>query len=341
MSDLGTRLAEGLTGVAGRSPHPGDLGAGARERMRRRRRTTATVVAAALAVVAVPVGLTVVGAGDDPGADRRETTVSDPVPGDWRVETWHDLTLRVPPEWTWGSGTDWCTTDASAESATPVVSRPGRVARAIFCAPTYAYGVHFFEPSGGELPPGTEGAVQQYRGRRYPYGAWIGYASTGQAAVWVVTDSRTLTRQVLDSTEVVGEVDPNGCATRIELTTYSSSARVAVCRYAADGWLEQSEVLSKEDSEAVRRAVGVSPRLEDDVPTGCGDVTTRGPAILFNGGDVWAKVSWHGRCRGVDDGADDMGYRQLTEEVMYWALSPGWSGAVDNGVPMPEELRTE
>ena len=53
---------------------------------------------------------------------------------------------------------------------------------------SYGYGVHFSEPSSGELPPGTEGVVQQYRGgSRYPDGAWIGYASSGEAAVWVVT----------------------------------------------------------------------------------------------------------------------------------------------------------
>jgi hypothetical protein len=31
--------------------------------------------------------------------------------------------------------------------------------------------------------------------------------------------------------------------------------------------------------------------------------------------------------------------RELTEEVMYWALSPGWSGGVDAGVPLPAALR--
>ena len=73
--------------------------------------------------------------------------------------------------------------------------------------------------------------MQQYRGDRYPDGAWIGYASTEQAAVWVVTDDRTTTRQVLDSATPVGEVDANGCATRVEMAAPSSSDRLSVCRY--------------------------------------------------------------------------------------------------------------
>jgi hypothetical protein len=31
--------------------------------------------------------------------------------------------------------------------------------------------------------------------------------------------------------------------------------------------------------------------------------------------------------------------RLVTADVLYWALSPGWSGAVDDGIPLPEVLR--
>ena len=33
------------------------------------------------------------------------------------------------------------------------------------------------------------------------------------------------------------------------------------------------------------------------------------------------------------------GERELTEDVLYWALSPGWSGAVSGDVPLPPHLR--
>ncbi len=31
--------------------------------------------------------------------------------------------------------------------------------------------------------------------------------------------------------------------------------------------------------------------------------------------------------------------RELTAEILYWALSPGWSGGVDGSVPLPDQLR--
>lgn len=143
--DADSRLAPALAGVAERSPHPGDLAAGARARLRRRRRTTATVVATALAVVAIPVGLTATGA-DRARPDRHETH-DEHVPADWRAESWHDLTLWVPPSWSWGTGTDWCARDESAVTATPVVSRPDNPERDLCCAPSYCFVVHFFAPS--------------------------------------------------------------------------------------------------------------------------------------------------------------------------------------------------
>jgi hypothetical protein len=30
----------------------------------------------------------------------------------------------------------------------------------------------------------------------------------------------------------------------------------------------------------------------------------------------------------------------LTPDLLYWALSPGWSGAVPRGVPFPDRLRS-
>src|SRR5687768_7266272 len=104
MGDLGTRLSEGLAGTAERAPRPTGLAAGARGRLRRRRRTTTAVVAAALAVVAVPVGVAVVGGEAGDGPDGRDPTTVADVPDGWRTETWHDLSVDVPPEWGFGGG---------------------------------------------------------------------------------------------------------------------------------------------------------------------------------------------------------------------------------------------
>ena len=318
MSDLETRLSEALSGTAGRAPHPTDLATGARSRLRRRRRTTAAVVAAALAVVAIPVVVSVVGgSGSGDGTDRRDSTVADSLPADWRTETWRDLSVTVPPDWTYGGGTSWCTS-GSLEQAGSRVSRPGGVIPMIACEPSYGYGVHFSEPSSGELPPGTEGVVQQYRGSRYPDGSWIGYASTGAAAVWVVTDDRTTTRQVLDSATPVGEVDGNGCATRLEMAAPSTSEQVSVCRYAEDGWLEQSERLSTADSASARRAVAAAPG------SSCTPDPLGGTVVTLLADGFGYRLALGDGCAAVTDDAGTT--KQATRDVLYWALSPGWSG---------------
>lgn len=339
MSDLERRLTEGLAGTAGRAPHPGDLVTGARDRLRRRRRTAATVLVTALAVVAIPVGLTLVASEDERRPERRESTVAEPVPDDWRVETWRDLTLRVPPEWGWGSGSDWCSRDESAATATPAVSRPDRPVRTLGCAPTYGYGVHFFERSGGELPPGTEGVVQQYRGRRYPYGAWLGYASSGTAAIWVVTDSRALSRQVLDSTEVVGETDPNGCASLVPPVAPGGDRQVSVCHYDS-GVLEQSERLSLEDSRSVGEAVR-SARSSVGMDYACAPSPSQQPVITLQGADLDVRLPPARTCTLASVFLDRGGEKLLTEDVLYWALSPGWWGGATRDLPVPDRLRTE
>ncbi len=331
MSDLETRIAEGLAGTAGRAPRPTDLAGGARARLRRRRRTTATVVAAALAVVAIPVAVAVLSGGGPGGGrpDRDPTTVAEQPPG-WRTETWHDLSVRVPPAWGFGGGTDWCTSGRDVTDTPPQVSRPAGVIPMIACKPSYGYGVHFSQPSSGELPPGTEGVVQQYRGSRYPDGSWIGYASTDGAAVWVVTDDRTSTRQVLDSATPVGVVDANGCPPR-QHQEVPVRDQVVVCRY-EETQLVQSEVLSAEDSRSAVAALRSAPivrRLGDL----CGDTPVM--SIRMVGAGIEGGVV--PQCRTAYAAGEN---RRLTSDVLYWALSPGWSGALPRGAPLPERLRS-
>jgi hypothetical protein len=54
-----------------------------------------------------------------------------------------------------------------------------------------------------------------------------------------------------------------------------------------------------------------------------------------------ATVSFGGSCwfdTRVTSGVDA---RMLDSTVLYWALSPGWSGSVPEGVSLPSELRTD
>ncbi len=320
MPDLETRIDEGLAGTAERAPHPTDLAAGARARLRRRRRTSAGVVAAAVAVAAVPVGLVIVG-GDARGPERdtNDASSASQAPAGWRTETWHDLSVSVPPGWGWSGGTDWCSGGKHLGDVGPTVSRPV-VVRTVDCSPSFGPGVHFGEPTRGELPPGTEGTVQQYQGDTYPDGSWIGYASTQDAAVWVVAADRTLARQVLDTVTPVGEVDANGCATRSETITPFTSDLLSVCRYESRGWLEQSELLSSADSEAARDAVAAAPGSACEQPATDAEVVT-----LRSAGFGYYVVLADG-CATVTDDAGIT--RRATPEVLHWALSPGWSGTL-------------
>jgi hypothetical protein len=321
MDDVRTRLVEGLAGTAERAPGPGDLAAGARVRLRRRRRTTAAVVAAALAVVAVPVGVTALVTGDS--TERDEPAPSDGTDG-WRTETWRDLSLRVPPTWGWGAGRGWCADGGRLGDALQV-SRPAEPVPAVVCTPSYGYGAHFQLPTVGELPPGTEGAVQQYRGERYPDGSWIGYVSTGQSAVWVVAEDRTTARLVLDSATPVGEVDPHGCASRLEMGAPATGDRVSVCRYDDAGWLQQSELLSEADSRAAVAAVAAAPQAAPPARRCTWEQLLERPAITLGSTGFSATVLLEG-CRVVDP-AGGVVPRKLTEDVRYWALSPGAPGA--------------
>ncbi|QZY28599.1 hypothetical protein [Nocardioides coralli] len=338
-TDLETRLASALRGAAGRGPRPGDLAAGARSRLRRRRRTAAAVVGACLVVVAVPLGLTLAGGGD--GADRREGPSADRIPADWRTETWRDLTVRVPPGWTWGGGTDWCTAGRDPAGVTPAVSRPGGVVASVDCDPGTGYGAHFAEPASGPLPPGTEGVVQQYRGQRYPDGSWLGYATTRHSAVWIVAEDRLVARMVMDSVEAVGDVDANGCATRRSAPAPSAEDRVSVCRYGRDGWLRQSELLPRDASVTAAEAVASSPRAGQAVLYACPVAAGRRPVVTMRSVDLDVRLLAGRGCWTANVYEVDGVERQLTADVLFWALSPGWDGVLQRGLPAPVRFRSE
>ena len=106
---------------------------------------------------------------------------------------------------------------------------------------------------------------------------------------------------------------------------------VRLCRYGVDDWLEQSELLTGEDAAAAVAALEAGPA------EGRPDVH-HGPHRPEDPGD-------HGGRRGLGDRGRLPGLRwdgvehDLTADVLYWVLSPGWSGGVEGDVPMPTELR--
>ena len=110
---------------------------------------------------------------------------------------------------------------------------------------------------------------------------------------------------------------------------------VPVCRFDEVGDLVQSELLTGDDAaDAIEEALAAPCHGRPDLPERADRVR----------GDRGRRRAGRGAVRGhsvcVDRGVFIDGLRhELTEEVLYWALSPGWTGSVDGGVPLPDELR--
>jgi hypothetical protein len=348
LGDALRRHAGGDDGVAG-------LAAGARQRAARRsrRRTTGAVVAAVLVVAAVPTAIALAGSSPTVAPAPAPPTTSDAAPTpdtpdlDVRVESWRDLTVSVPSGWGYGGGSDWCADDGTGEQ--PEVVRPGGPVRAIGCTPRRSYGLYFVDSSAIQWAL-ESGDVWQYgwespgQAKAYPEDAWLGLLRVGDHAVLVVTPEEATTREVLGSATQVTGSDPNGCATRDgedAATGDGTGERWSVCRYDADGWLEQSELLTAEQSAELLAAVRAAPEGAQAVP--CGEPVEpddSGRVVLGNGSDVGSVSVVFQRACPAENGVHLSGTtRQLTADVLYWALSPGWSGATDGTIPLPDELR--
>ena len=113
-----------------------------------------------------------------------------------------------------------------------------------------------------------------------------------------------------------------------------------MCRYTGDGWLVQSELLSEADSAAFADAIAAAPLKGLGGPA-CADVGPPSGFVLAGSGEDLGtvRIVFEDECPG-DRGVWLSGTaRELTSDVLYWALSPGWSGGVDGSVPLPDQLR--
>jgi hypothetical protein len=331
------------------------LADGARARLRSRRRTTLTVMAAAVAVAAVPAVLAVIGPSRDATPSQGGPTASespspdttqgpDPAPAGLRVESWRNLTVTVPDDWGYGGGTDWCAGGDHGE--VPEVVRTDGAVRTIGCTPQNGYGVYFGDGSTIKFVYDS-GHVWQYgwespdQIKVYPEDAWLGFFQDGANYLMVVTPDEDTTRAVLASARVVQGRDPNGCAVR-DGTDVAQGAgdRWSVCRYSGDGWLAQSELLTPEESQQLGTAVTSAPLKQGEVVP-CASTPDLAGRIAVDSGSLLGGISivfesWCPSNNGIFlSGA----VRELTPDVLYWAISPGWSGGVDGSVPLPDQLR--
>lgn len=109
---------------------------------------------------------------------------------------------------------------------------------------------------------------------------------------------------------------------------------LSICRYdvgVPGANLAQSERLSVIDSVKARKAVEAAPAIV--APTACLDVPGEQVVLIASDqGDLaWVHL---GQCQGLDDDRTHL----LTGDVLFWVLSPGWSGPVDD-LPLPDRLR--
>jgi hypothetical protein len=328
---LTTALREGSLGA----PDAIGLAAGARGRARQRRRTRVAGAAAAVALaIAVPVAV-VAWPGSDGG--NGDPDVADPAPDapvldeGYRWESWHGVTVEVPDTWDYGSLSDWCADGGTI--GTPRVQRPGTVANSIGCTPGWTYGLTFQEIDNHD---DFEWPVVSQTGESWPDPNFVGGRGIGGVLAMVGTPDAEVAHRVLDSMRrITGTGDPNGCQARLKPgASTPPQGGLSVCRYDETGALDQSEVLMGQDEGDAGEALKAAPE-----PGACSDASRASqphPVILMEAPWIRARVDLVEGCPRVEvDGQ----VRELTSDVVYWALSPGWTGSVGGDVPLPEELR--
>jgi hypothetical protein len=329
MSDLEQRLTDALRDGAQGAPAATGLAAAARSRARTRRRTRLVgAVAVVVLAVGVPTAVVATGGSDDRDPSRVATDpeVVDPVvPDGFHYESWRDVTVLVPDSWRYGTLDQWCVGD---EPERPIVERPGGVATLVGCGPNaFGHGVRFQTVDNTD---DFEWPLVQQTGDTWAPGTYVGARGRGGVLVEVALPDSALAAQILASVQVNARLDPIGCPVDSSSDPVPPDDSMTVCRYDASGQLEQSEVLSGADVKAAELALSAAPAA---TPTGCGAAPSQTIRLTSSAEDARIDLTCgtlmaHGEAR------------RLHEDALYWALSPGWSGTVPDGVSLPSELRS-
>ena len=352
MSDCERRLTQALDDGAQHAPSARSLAESARSRARERRRTR-VATGAALVALAIAVPSAAIALRGDHGRDSARTSdqgtaAVDPTPsqgtatdtgspwptgGGYRWESWHGVSVRVPKTWGYGDLGSWCAGGGSLD--TPLVSRPGGATEAIGCTPASGYGLSFQAIDNHD---DFEWPVVHQDGGGWPEQNEVGGRGIGGVLVMVATPDGDQARFILSTMRAIGpEGDANGCQARY--TPDSSNppeGALSVCRYDESGALEQSEALFAENAGKAVQALQAAPD-----PTGCPDNSQGSQPhqiVILQSAGISARVDLVDGCPRV---TVDGRLRELTPDVLYWALSPGWSGSVPAGVSLPSELRKE
>jgi hypothetical protein len=208
------------------------------------------------------------------------------------------------------------------------------VANSILCDPASTYGITFQEIDNRD---DFRWPTVAQTGHSWPAENAVGGRGIGGVLVMVATPTPEVADIVLSSMREIGpQGDPNGCQARYTPGSANPpEGGLSVCRYDENGALEQSEALFGEDAGDAVQALQAAPE-----PGECAD-TSQGSQphqiVVLDGAGISATVDLVSGCPRV---TVDGQVRELTPDVVYWALSPGWSGSVPDGVSLPSELRS-
>lgn len=337
MSDFEGRVTEVLRAESESAPDALGLADAARGRARtRRRQRVAAIGAGAVAALAIPLAVVALGGNgaDGPGPDQDDAPLLSDKFAEGRWETWHDVSVRVPDDWRYGDLATYCADGGSAEEFR--VGRPGGVVPMILCTPGSSYGVSFQEIDMQDSDEPFDWPVVTQTGEAWPPGTYVGAHGESGVLVTVAGPDREEVADILATVSWVDPVDPNGCSTTDDGGPgRAGKGEVPVCRYDDEGRLVQSEKLTGDDAEAAAEAVRAAP--QEDGGNLCGSTGTEYVVMGVEGDRVEVQYAG-GDCAGQGVFVEGLDHA-LTADVLFWALSPGWSGATGGHVPLPDPLR--
>ncbi len=261
MSDFESRVRNALGAGAERAPAAVGLAEGARSRLRRRRRTTGAVAATAVVLAGVPLGIALLGGGDSAPDGRDDVTAADElptVPGGWRWESWRDVQVAVPGEWTEGAASQYC---ISPTPGVGVVDRGDGISTMVACEHAVGPGVVFREGLA-KHPLDAEGVAERL--------------TFGENTVDVIAADQETLDAIVTSAHRFETADSRGCAPAFDADTVMSdegeyvalpgSGVVSVCEYTGlvEGdrttyTLNESRTLSEKASGALLAAIAAAP----------------------------------------------------------------------------------
>ncbi len=225
------------------------------------------------------------------------------------------------------ASSDWCADGGRARPRGS--SGPGRARRDVLCDPASTYGVTFQAIDNTRRL--RVAAWSTRTGGGWP--AETTSAAGASAACWSGRDPQSPTRRATSWTRC-SAIDRRGTPTAARSTPAripsSPEDAMTVCRY---------------DERRSARAERAAQRRR---PGGCRDGAAGGPGRrtrkVCDGdpGQTFRMASVAEDAR-IDLNCNTLlvhgEARELTEDVLYWALSPGWSGTVPGDVSLPSELR--